>query len=98
MIRRWSRLHLTVLRGFRVRRDSQLVRTVFDSTGGSLGRDWLGWAGAVLSDGLLDYSHPSVLTAWSVRAMVSLKMVSWVVAACPVPGGFPPPINVVNRA
>ena len=25
-------------------------------------------------------------------------MVLWVVAACPVPGGFPPPVNVVNRA
>ena len=30
--------------------------------------------------------------------MVSFQTVSWVVAACPMPGGFPPPINVVNQA
>ena len=75
---------------FGARCDSQLIRTV-------LGRDWLGWARALLSDGLLDCSHPSVLTAWSVGAMVSFQMVSWVVAACPVLGGFPP-VNVINRA
>ena len=27
------------------------------------------WAWALLSDGLLDYSHPSVLTAWCVGAI-----------------------------
>ena len=81
-----------MLCGSGARRDSQLVRTVLDSTGGSLGRNWLGWARALLSDGLLDCSHPSVLTAWSVGAMVSFQVVSWVVAACPIPGGFPPPI------
>ena len=30
--------------------------------------------------------------------MVSFQMVSWVVVACPIPGGFHPPVNVVNRA
>ena len=92
VIRRWSCLPFAVLCGCGACRDSQLVRTVLDSTGDSLGRDWLGWAGALLSDGLLDCSHPSVLTAWSVGAMASFQMVSWVVAACSVPGGFPPPM------
>ena len=97
VIRRWSRLSFAVLCGFGACSDLQLVRTILDSTGFSLGRDWLGWARALFSDGLLDCSHPSVLTAWSVGAMVSFQMVSWVVAACPIPGGFPP-VNVVNRA
>ena len=44
MIRRWSRLPFAVLCGSGARRDSQSVRTVLDSTGGSLGCDWLGWA------------------------------------------------------
>ena len=29
----------------------------------------LGWAWALLSDGLLDCCHPSVLTAWGVGAI-----------------------------
>ena len=42
-IRRGSRLPCLVLRGYQgARRDSQLVRAVPDSTGGYLGRDWLG--------------------------------------------------------
>ena len=69
----WSRLPFAVLCGLGAHRDSQLVRNVLDSTGVSLGRDWLGWARALLSDGLLDCSHPSVLTAWSVGAMVSFR-------------------------
>ena len=63
---------------------SQFIRIVLDSTGGSLGSDWFGEARALLSDGLLDCSHPFVLTAWSVVGLVSFKWFSWVVAACPV--------------
>ena len=73
VIRRWSRLPFAVLCGLGARRDSQLVRTVLDSMGVFSGRDWLGWARALLSDGLLDCSHPSVLTVWGVGAMVSFR-------------------------
>ena len=33
-----------------------------------LGREMLSWATALLSDGLLDCTHPSVLRAWCVGA------------------------------
>ena len=79
--------------------DSQLARTVPDSTEGFLGRDLLGRARAPLSDGLLDYTHPSVLRAPSVSAPVSFSWIYWLVGCCLYRvWGFPPPVNVVNRA
>ena len=40
---------------------------------GFLGRDWLGRARAPLSDGLLDFTHPAVLWAPCVSALVSVS-------------------------
>ena len=64
-IRCGSHLPCLVLCGFvGARRNSHLVRFVLDSTGEFLlGRDMLGWAWALLSDGPLDCTHSSVLTA-----------------------------------
>ena len=82
-----------------VRCDSQLVRAIHDLTEGSLGRDELGWARALLSDGPLDCAHPSVLRASSVSARGEFQMgllAGWLL---PVHvWGFPLPVNVVNRA
>ena len=83
----------------RVRCDSQLVRTVHDSTEGFLGRDLFGRARAPLSDGLLDFTHLSVLRAPSVSAPVSFSWIYLLVGCCLYcVRGFPPPVNVVNLA
>ena len=64
------------------RRDSQLVRAVPDSTRGYLGRDWLGWVRALLSDGPLDCTRPSVLRAWCIGAHGEFQMAVLLVGCC----------------
>ena len=82
-IHRGSRLPCLVLRGYQgARRDSQLVRAVPDSTVGYLGRDWLGLARALLSDGPLDCTHPSVLRACCVGAHGKFHMAVLLVGCC----------------
>ena len=47
-----------------------------------LGRDWLGWARALLSDGPLDCTHLSVLRAWCVGAHGEFQMAVLLVGCC----------------
>ena len=79
-------------------RDSQLVRTVLDLTVDFLDVTGQVELGLPLSDGLLDFSHPAVLWAPCISALVS---VSWFIAGWLLTVtclGLPPPVNVVNRA